>query len=367
MKTRAALFRGSGEPMDVAALDIDAPRGDGVLVTMAAAGICGSDLHVVRGEWQRPTPMVLGHEGAGVVEAVGEDVTTLSVGDRVILSWAPSCQECTSCRRGRPAACSKLRAAIGAGTLVDGTTGLSRDGETVYRMTTVGAFADHVLVPERAAIKIPDGVSLEQAALLGCAALTGVGAVENAAGVEPGASAVVIGSGAVGQFVVQGLRIAGAATIVAVDPGEARREMALTLGATQAIAPGELAGVLEAMDEGFDYAFEAVGSAETSRTAFRALRNGGLAVLVGMGPPGQSLDVDPLEFITQEKTLVGSIYGSGDPQRMTEKLLEYIADGRLLLEPMLGERFALDDINDAVDTALRGEGGRALVRYGTAD
>jgi len=129
----------------------------------------------------------------------------------------------------------------------------------------------------------------------------------------------------------------------------------------------ELAGVLDAMDEGFDYAFEAVGSAETSRVAFRALRNGGLAVLVGMGPPGQSLDVDPLEFITQEKTLVGSIYGSGDPQRMTERLLEYIADGTLLLEPMLGERFALDDINDAVECALRGDGGRALVRYGSAE
>src|SRR5579875_1050371 len=137
MKTRAALFEGVDRPLRVATVDIDEPHGDGVLISMAAAGICGSDLHVIRGEWERPTPMVLGHEGAGRVEAVGDQVTSLKVGDLVIMSWAPSCQECGSCRRGRPAACGKLRDAIGAGTLVDGTTGLSEDGRTVYRMTTV--------------------------------------------------------------------------------------------------------------------------------------------------------------------------------------------------------------------------------------
>jgi S-(hydroxymethyl)glutathione dehydrogenase/alcohol dehydrogenase len=232
-------------------------------------------------------------------------------------------------------------------------------------MTTVGAFADHVLVPERAAIRIPDGVPLEHAALLGCAALTGVGAVENAARVEPGASAVVIGAGAVGQFIVQGLRIAGATEILAIDPTPQRREQALELGATAAADPSELGELVTSRGEGFDYAFEAVGGTKTIRAAFDAVHNGGSAVLVGMGPPGQSLDLDPLELITQEKTLTGSMYGSGEPQAMTERLLAYLANGQLQLGSMIGERFDLDEINDAIDSALDGKGGRALVTMGT--
>ncbi len=352
--------------MEVAEIDLQDPAGDDVIVRMAAAGVCGSDLHVVKGEWKRSTPMVLGHEGAGIVEAVGPGVTGIAAGDRVILSWAPSCQACGSCRRGRPAACAELRRAIGAGTLVDGTTRLSRDGQTVYRMTTVGAFADHVVVPERAAIRIPAEVSLEHAALLGCAALTGVGAVVNAARAQPGSRAVVLGAGAVGQFVLQGLRIAGASEIVAVDPSERRREQALQLGATAAIAPPELADTVAASEEGFDAAIDAVGSAETATTAFRSLRNGGTAVLVGMGPPGQALGIDPLEFVTQEKTMVGSIYGSGDPQEMTDFLLDHIAAGSLLLEPMIGPRYPLGEINAAVDEALRGTTGRVLVVFDDA-
>ena len=361
MRTRAALFEGVGQPLSVAAVDLAEPEGDGVLISMAAAGICGSDLHVIKGEWERPTPMVLGHEGAGHVVAVGDEASTLRVGDPVIISWAPSCQGCGSCLRGRPAACSKLRAAIGAGTLVDGTTGLSQNGSTVYRMTTVGAFADHVLVPERAAIKIPDGVPLEHAALLGCAALTGVGAVQNAARVEPGCSAVVIGAGAVGQFIVQGLRIAGATEILAIDPTPQRRAQALELGATAAADPSELGTLITARAEGFDYSFEAVGGAATLRTAFDAVHNGGSTVLVGMGPPGQTFGLDPLELITQEKTITGSMYGSAEPPAMTERLLGYLADGRLQLGSMVGERFALEEINEAIASGLNGRGGRALV------
>jgi S-(hydroxymethyl)glutathione dehydrogenase/alcohol dehydrogenase len=307
--------------------------------------------------------MVLGHEGSGTVIAVGPEVTSTKPGDRVILSWAPSCQACASCRRGRPAACSELRRAIGAGTLIDGTTRLRRDGQPLYRMTTIGAFADHVVVPERAAIGIPGDVSLEHAALLGCAALTGIGAVENAAEVRPGSRSVVFGAGAVGQFVLQGLRIAGASHVVAVDPSGARRAQALELGATEAVSPDEFPGVLAGIDQGFDTAFDAVGGAATAQAAFGALRNGGWAVLVGMGPPGQALGIDPLEFVTQEKTLVGSIYGSGDPRQMAGRLLEYVADGRLLLEPMIGPRYPLTSINDAVADALRGVGGRVLVVF----
>jgi S-(hydroxymethyl)glutathione dehydrogenase/alcohol dehydrogenase len=229
-------------------------------------------------------------------------------------------------------------------------------------MTTVGAFAEHVLVPERAAIRIPKDVSLDEAALLGCAALTGVGAVENVAHAAPGARAVVIGAGAVGQFVIQGLTIAGAEEIVAVDPSLGRREQAVALGATNALAPEELPELVGTREEGFDHAFDVVGGASTARAALSAIRNGGVAVLVGMGAPGDRLEVDPLEFVTTEKALVGSIYGSGDPAQMTERLLSYVADGRLELAGMIGSTFGLEEINQAVALALERRGGRTLIQ-----
>jgi S-(hydroxymethyl)glutathione dehydrogenase/alcohol dehydrogenase len=233
-------------------------------------------------------------------------------------------------------------------------------------MTTVGAFAEHVLVPQRAAIRIADDVSLDEAALLGCAALTGVGAVENVVQADARTRAVVIGAGAVGQFAIQGLRIAGAEEIVAVDPSPGRREQAVALGATNAVAPEELLELVAGRAEGFDHAFDAVGGARTARAALSAIRNGGTAVLVGMGAPGDSLEMDPLEFVTTEKTLVGSIYGSGDPAKMTERLLGYVADGRLELASMIGSKFVLDEINQAVSMALESSGGRTLIQLNGA-
>ena len=198
MKTRAGLFRAVGEPLEVVELDLAEPGPDDVVVRMAAVGICGTDLHQVKGEWQRPTPMVLGHEGAGIVEHVGDEVDSLFVGDEVVLSWAPSCGHCADCARGRPAACVPLHRAIGNGTLVDGTTGMSFEGETVYRGTATGAWAEHVVVSSQVALPTGGAVPLRDAALLGCAALTGVGAVLFAARAEPGGVILVIGAGGVG-------------------------------------------------------------------------------------------------------------------------------------------------------------------------
>jgi S-(hydroxymethyl)glutathione dehydrogenase / alcohol dehydrogenase len=361
VKTRAALFYGPDQPINIETIDIEAPHDDDVLVRIVAAGVCGSDLHVIRGEWSRPTPMVLGHEGAGIVEAVGDRVEGLAVGDAVMLSWAPSCQECGSCLRGRPAACGRLRDAIGAGTLVDGTTRLSKNGEPVYRMTALAAFAEYVVLPARSAVKIPAGVPLREAALVGCAALTGVGAVENVAAPAPGARAVVIGAGAIGQFVIQALRIAGAAQIVAVDPNESRRDRATELGATQVVSPDELESIVESMPEAFDRSYDAVGGPQAAATALAAIRSGGTAVIIGLSKPGQRVEVDPIDMVVHEKTLVGSIYGSGDPVEMGGRLLSRIADRTLTIEGMIGETFALEDINDAVNLALAGTGGRVLV------
>jgi S-(hydroxymethyl)glutathione dehydrogenase/alcohol dehydrogenase len=362
VKARAAVFWGPGRPFTVEELDVDDPGPGDVVVRMSAVGICGTDLHSVRGEFERPTPSVLGHEGAGVIEAVGDDVRDLAVGDEVVLSWAPSCGECADCRRGRPAACVPLHRAIGAGTLVDGTTGLSLGGERVYRGTATGCLAERVVVSSRVALPIGSGVPLRDAALLGCAALTGVGAVLFAAGVRPEASVLVVGAGAVGQFVVQGARIAGAETIVVVDPLDGRREQALGLGATHAVAPDVAEPeLLAAVADGVDYAFDAVGHPSTAELALRLTRSGGTTVIVGLPATGARLDLDPGQFNRREKWLTGTMYGSEDPAVALPVLLEHVRAGRLELAGLVGPTYPLDEINDAVEASLSGVPGRVLI------
>jgi len=362
LKTRAGLFRAVGEPLEVVELDLAEPGPDDVVVRMAAVGICGTDLHQVKGEWQRPTPMVLGHEGAGIVEYVGDRVESVRVGDEVVLSWAPSCGHCADCARGRPAACVPLHRAIGNGTLVDGTTGMSLDGETVYRGTATGAWAERVVVSSRVALPTGGAVPLRDAALLGCAALTGVGAVLFAAQAKPGGVALVVGAGGVGQFVVQGARIAGSEAIVVVDPVAARREQVLRLGATHAVHPDDLEEAMAAVSpEGADYGFDAVGDPATSATALRFTRSGGTTVMVGLPPTGLRLDLDPGEFLRREKVLTGTMYGSEDPAVALPILIEHVRAGRLELEPLLGEVFALEAIDEAVQASLALPPGRVLV------
>jgi S-(hydroxymethyl)glutathione dehydrogenase/alcohol dehydrogenase len=297
MKTRGAILRAPGAPLETVELDIEEPRADEVLVRMSAVGVCGSDLHLVKGEWRRPVPMLLGHEGTGTIEATGDAVTDLSPGDRVVISWAPSCGNCGPCRHGRPTACERLRAAIAAGTMLDGTTRVSLNGETVYRMTATGCLAEHVVVAANAALPLGDGIASEEAALLGCAALTGVGAVRNASSLAAGQSALVVGAGGVGQFVVQGARIVGAADIVCVDTNPDRLELARALGATRVGHPDELPALVE---DGVDVAFDAVGLPDTSALALAHTRPTGQCVLVGMPPMGARLDLDPAEFINRE-------------------------------------------------------------------
>jgi Zn-dependent alcohol dehydrogenase len=357
VKARAALFRAPGRPLELAEVALEQPGPGDVLVRMAATGICGSDLHVVRGEWTRPTPMVLGHEGAGIVEAVGEDVRGLAPGDRVVLSWAPSCGECAPCRHGRPVACAPLRAGIAAGTLPDGTTRMSAGGAPVYRMTAIGALAELVVVPARAALPLPGDVPLEQAALIGCAALTGAGAVLNRARVQEGDAVLVVGAGGVGQFVVQGARIAGAARIVAADPLEGRRAQALRVGATAAVSPEDVEGE-------YDVAFDAVGGSETFALALRSTRGGGTVVAVGMPPGGTRLELDPAQLTNEEKVLTGSLYGSEDPAVALPVLLEHVRAGRLELASLVGPSFPLERADEAVQASLAGAPGRVLVKMG---
>jgi S-(hydroxymethyl)glutathione dehydrogenase/alcohol dehydrogenase len=363
VRTRAALFHAPGRPLEVREVDVEEPGPRDVLVRMSAIGVCGSDLHVVKGEWPRPTPMILGHEGAGVVEQVGSEVESLSAGDGVVLSWAPSCHECAPCRGGRPVTCTTLRGAIGKGTMLDGTTRISADGEPVYRMATVGCLSEYVLLPEYSALPLAADVSVEQAALLGCAALTGVGAVLNAARLPAGATALVLGAGGVGQFVVQGARLAGASLVVVVDPVEGRREQVLRLGATHAVAPDGLKELMqEVAPDGVDFAFEAVGNTELEALALRWTRNGGATVLVGMPATGVKLEVDPFDFTNREKTLTGTIAGSVEPAVALPQLVDLVREGRLLLDELVGPSYPLEQVNEAVEASLAGSPGRVLVR-----
>lgn len=361
MRTRAAVMHEPGR-LVVEELELEEPRAGEVLVRMAAVGVCGTDLHSYKGEWNRPTPIVLGHEGAGVVEAVGPDVQGVAAGDSVVLSWAPACGECSACRRHRPAACGPLSTAIGRGTLLDGTTGISLRGEQVFRGTATGALAERVVVAAETALPLGDALPLEQAALLGCAALTGVGAVLNAARPEPGFTALVIGAGGVGQFVVQGARIAGAAEILVLDPVEGRREQALRLGATAAAPPEDVKAAVRALDpEGVDLVFDAVGSPETTALALRWTRGGGTTVVVGLPAAGAKLSLDPLDFTNREKTLTGTIYGSEDPAVALPHLLGLAASGELELASLVGPSFALDEADAAFRASMAGEPGRVLV------
>ncbi len=365
LKSRAGIFRGAGRPFEIVELDLEEPGPRDVVVRMAAVGICGTDLHSVRGEWQRPTPIVLGHEGAGVVEQVGSAVERLAPGDEVVLSWAPSCGVCADCLRGRPATCLPLQRAIGGGTLVDGTTGLSLDGEIVYRGTATGALSELVVVEERVALPTGGGVPLEHAALLGCAALTGVGAVLFAARVPAGASVLVVGAGGVGQFAIQGARLAGADAIVSVDPLPERRAQALSSGATHAVEPDALPDtLLEAGLAGVDYAFDAVGDPTTTLFALRHTVNGGTTVIVGLPAAGRRLDLDPSELIRRDKHLMGSIYGSSDPAIAMPILLEHVRAGRLDLASLVGPAFPLDELNEAMAASVAGVPGRVLVAPG---
>jgi S-(hydroxymethyl)glutathione dehydrogenase/alcohol dehydrogenase len=267
--TRAAVLPAPGRAVEMWDVSLAAPGPGEVEVEIAAAGVCGSDLHVVGGEWDVPMPVVLGHEGAGVVSRLGPDVTGLEVGDHVILSWVPQCGRCRQCEAGRPWQCELVASVVApGGVLFDGTSRWSRDGETLHHYLGVSSFAERVVVPESGAVRIRPDAPLDVVAIVGCAVATGVGAVRNTAAVPPGASVAVIGCGGVGLSVIQGARLAGAARIVACDVDPGKLEVAAQLGATDTVVAGD------PLPEGLDFVFDAIGKIETTEQAIGALGAG---------------------------------------------------------------------------------------------
>lgn len=361
----AAVLYEFASPLAIEEVDVDGPRAGEVMVRMAASGVCHSDFHIQQGIHPCRLPVVLGHEGAGIVEAVGDGVSDIRLGDHVILSWLPYCGRCRFCLSGRPALCVNLGWSD-AGTMADGTTRFSKDGRPILHSTS-SSFAEVTVVPAQTAIKVEESLDLVALALLGCAVMTGVGAVLNTAGVRPGDSVAVVGCGGVGLSVVQGARIAGATTIVAIDPVEAKRELAEKLGATHGIGPengGTSSCFREILPEGADFAFEALGRPETIEAALGLVGRGGTTVLIGMAPPSAKVAIAPLPMTLSEQVIKGCWYGSCRPPTDFSRLVALYQNGALDLESMVTRKCRLGDINDAFAAMERGEVARTVIDYG---
>jgi len=367
---RAAVFSGPGQPVRVTEVELAPPRAGEVEVAVAAAGVCHSDLHIVCGDWPHPTPVVLGHEGSGVVAAVGPGVTALSPGDHVVLSWVPACGRCRYCRLGRPAQCQLAAEVIApGGVLYDGTSRLRIGGEPAFHYLGVSSFAERVVVPESGAIRVRQDAPLELAALAGCAVATGVGAVRNTAAVQPGATVAIIGCGGVGLSCVQGARLAGAARIVAVDVVADKLAVARRLGATDVVhADGRpvVAALRDLVPEGLDYVFDAIGKIETTEQAIAALGLGGSAVLVGLPPSGRQARFDPLALAEADQRILGCNYGSITPQRDIPLMVDLFMNGDLDLESMVSARRPLAEAADALADLSTGSVLRQLLICGPA-
>jgi S-(hydroxymethyl)glutathione dehydrogenase / alcohol dehydrogenase len=364
LEMRAAVLREPGKPPAIETVLLDPPKRGEVLVRVAAAGVCHSDVHLADGllgpgRW----PMVLGHEGAGVVTSVGEGVTTVAPGDHVAFCFVPSCGACEACRAGNATLCETAGRNGMAGMLMDGTSRLhALDGSVLQHGLMVACFAEYAVVPAAGAVPLPPSIPLWQAALLGCGVVTGIGAV-NRARLRVGDSVCVIGCGGVGLQVIAGARLAGAGAIIAVDRDEAKLELALARGATHAVAAtgtDVVAEVRTLTGGGVERAFEVVGNPVTIRQAWDVLRPGGTAIVVGLVPAGIEVSLPAIEFLS-EKTITGSYYGSTNVHAALGRLVQLVVDGRLDLGDVVQYLISLDDLDAALDRLRRGHGARSVI------
>ncbi len=371
MKTVAAVLRAvtdqrpytASRPMQLEEVELLDPRAGELLVRVEAAGVCHSDLSVVDGSRIRPLPMALGHEAAGVVEAVGPGVRDVVAGDHVVLTFVPSCGLCAECSAGRPALCLPAAAANGSGALLHGPSLLrDRDGKPIHHHLGVSGFARHAVVARESAVVVPRDVPLPTVALFGCAVLTGAGAVLNTAGVRPGQSVAVFGLGGVGLAAVMGAAVAGAWPIAAVDPVEAKRRLALELGATAAFAPEEAEKAIKDLTRGgVEVGFEAAGIPAVLEAAFRATRRGGTTVAMGLPHPSRTLTLPALAFAGEGRTLSGSYMGSAAPQRDVPRYMALWKAGRMPVDRLQSAAMPLEKINDAFEALAAGAAVRQVL------
>jgi S-(hydroxymethyl)glutathione dehydrogenase/alcohol dehydrogenase len=361
---KAAVLYETKKPLRVEQVDLDGPKHGEVLVKIGAAGVCHSDYHFMNGDLPIGLPCVLGHEGAGVVEEVGEGVTTVKPGDHVVLLFRPNCGHCEFCSQGRPALCWMAGKFRNTGRMLDGTSRFHRDGVEILHFLGVSCFSERTVVPEQGVVPIAPDIPFEVAALVGCAVMTGVGAVMNTARVVPGASVLVIGAGGVGLNCVMGARLVGADPIIVADVIDAKLEAAMDFGATHTVNARThdlVEGVRELAKDGVDYSFEAIGNPKTMSAAFATLRRGGTATAVGIAPFGSEMSINAGDLVYSEKTLKGSYYGSARPQADMPRLLELYQHGKLPIDKLITRRYKLEEVNEAYDALLKGEVARSVL------
>jgi Zn-dependent alcohol dehydrogenase len=367
---RAAVLRRAGTGVEVEDVDLDAPHPGEVRVRVEAAGVCHTELHYISGDIPCPLPVVLGHEGVGVVEEVGTGVADIVTGERVAFTWRPRCGECEYCVTGRPVMCVYGRVQASTGGLMDGTSRLHRGNEEVHHFLGVSCFAERAVVSRRAVVPIAVDIPAAIAAVVGCAVLTGVGAVFNVAaqqGSIAGHPLVVLGAGGVGLSAVMGAHLLGAAPLVAVDVSAEKLQLARRLGATEVVDASrvleeEVAGTVHELTRGgAEVAVEAVGSASTLRQAFEALKPGGTVIAVGLSSVKAEASVPLNALVQQQKRLVGSLYGSSNPAVDLPRLLELYRTGQLPLEQLVGKTYPLEDLRTAYDRLRGGAVGRAII------
>lgn len=354
---KALIARGVGQQLQVQDVELRPMGPSDVRVRIAGVGVCHSDLSMVNGTLSPEYPLALGHEASGIVADVGAEVTAVNPGDSVILNWAVPCRTCWFCTHGQPWLCASIEGV----TTTPG--GALADGTPLNMLLGVGAMAEEVVVPANAVIPVPEGVALEEAALLGCAVLTGIGAARKAAAIVPGDSVLVLGLGGIGLSAITGARIAGAGSIIAVDTSAAKEELARHAGATDfLLAEPKLPRAIRSLTggRGVDRALECVGTAATIRQAWEATRRGGTCVIVGVGPRSQEVTFNPLELFHFSRTLTSSVFGNADAAADIPKLGQLIRAGALDLSAMVTYRIALEGIPEAFERMSRGEGGRSL-------
>lgn len=362
----AARPYADSRPLSLETVTLDPPGRDEVMVAIKAAGLCHSDLSVINGDRPRPLPMALGHEAAGVVEALGEGVADLEIGDHVVMVFMPSCGHCDPCAGGRPALCEPGAAANGKGELLSGGRRLHGAEGDLNHHLGCSAFAAHAVVSRRSLVKVDRDLTFEHAALFGCAVLTGVGAVVNTAGVKAGQSVAVVGLGGVGLSSVLGALAAGASPVVAVDLSEEKLALARSLGAVQTVNAGDADAIEQVRaltGGGAEFVFEMAGSVRALEAAWRMTRRGGTTVTAGLPPPEAALAVNVVQLVAEERTLKGSYIGTCVPARDIPRYVALFRQGRLPVDRLLSGTIGLADINAAFDDLAEGRTVRTVIRF----
>jgi S-(hydroxymethyl)glutathione dehydrogenase / alcohol dehydrogenase len=365
---RAAICNAVGEPLEVADVDLEPPHAGEVRVRLGASGVCHSDLSIQNGTILVPTPLVLGHEGAGVVEEVGDGVDTVKEGDRVVISWVPQCGHCYFCEHGQGELCEAGAVSMTTGGLLDGTYRFRRGDRELGQMAASGTFSEETIIPAIGAVKVDDDIPITAAALIGCGVLTGFGAATNTADIHKGDTVAVLGCGGVGLNVIQGARYAGAERVVAIDMMPNKLDLAKQFGATDLVNAGEgdpVSKVMELTDQrGADVAFEVIGLGPTIEQTIAMTRRGGQAIMVGV-PKMEVMINLPAFFglVLQEKTIKGCWYGSSNVHTDVPKLARLYGEGELMLDELVSREIKLDDVNDAFRAMQAGEVARSVIVY----